>query len=214
MQSTLTQPAGLTDQVDAAGVVRAYASRLRQIRDATSNEKADGVRRVAEEIAARITGYLDQQRRDLHESLRTIDSAAWAALRSASPPDEMARWWRREIIQTARAIDFYTNLSDGTWWTRLQMEVLGDRLRFLAAVQKVGHGDSGVLTVTVYAERVHPDSDEMSAASEPEAILELSPTDSVSLAFNDDPGERWPEVEELLQRKLREAVEYFVARLG
>lgn len=54
----------------------------------------------------------------------------------------------------------------------------------------------------------------MSAGSEPEAVLELSPTDSVSLAFSDDPSQRWPEVEALLQRKLREAVEYFVERLG
>ncbi len=214
LQSTLTQPVRLADQADAASVVREYASRRRQIREAASHEKADGVKRVADDIAARITNYLDQQRQELHDSLRTIDAAAWAAVRSASPPDERARWWRREFIQAARAIDFYTNLSDGTWWTRLQMEALGDRLRFLAAVQKVGHGESGVLAVTVYAERVHPGSDEMSATGESEAVLELAPTDSVSLAFNDEPSERWPEVEELLQRKLREAVEYFVERLG
>src|SRR5215469_14393591 len=213
LQSTLTQPVGLADQLDAAGVVRAYANRLQQIRDATSHEKADGVKRVADETAARITNYLDQQRRELHESLRTIDPAAYAAIGSAAPPEDRSRWWRRQFIQTARAIDFYTNLGGGTWWTRLQLEALGDRLRFLAAVQKVGHGDSGVLAVTVYAERVHPDSDEASTAGEPESILELSPTDSVSLAYNDVASERWPEVEELLQRKLREAVEYFVERL-
>jgi hypothetical protein len=214
LQSTLTQPVGLTDQLDAASVVRAYASRLQQIRDATSQEKADGVKRVAEETAARITNYLDEQRRELHESLRAIDPSAWAAIGSAAPPDEKARWWRRQLIQTARAVDFYTNLGGGTWWTRLQLEALGDRLRFLAAVQKVGHGDSGVLAVTVYAERVHPDSDETSTTGEPESILELSPTDSVSLAYNDVASDRWPEVEELLQRKLRNAVEYFVERLG
>jgi len=214
LQSTLTQPVRLASQPDAASVVRAYAGRLRQIQDATSQEKARGVKRVADEIAARITNYLDEQRQELHESLRTIDPAAWAAIGSAAPPDERSRWWRRQIIQTARAIDFYTNLGGGTWWTRLQLEALGDRLRFLTAVQKVGHGDSGVLAVTVYAERVHPDSDEMSVTSEPESILSLSPTDSVSLAYNDVPSERWPEVEELLQRKLREAVEYFVERLG
>jgi hypothetical protein len=214
LQSTLTQPVRLTGQLDAASVVRAYAGRLRQIHDATSQEKADGVKRVADEIAVRITSYLDQQRQELHESLRTIDPGAWAAVGSAAPPDMRASWWRRQIIQTARSIDFYTNLGGGTWWTRLQLEALGDRLRFLAAVQKVGHGDSGVLAVTVYAERVHPDSDEIPATSEPESILDLSPTDSVSLAYSDVPSERWPEVEELLQRKLREAVEYFVERLG
>jgi len=214
LQSTLAQPVALAGQGDAASVVRAYARRLGQIRDATSQEKAQGVGRVADEISARITSYLDEQRKELHDSLRTIDSAAWAAVRSAAPPDEKASWWRRQIIQAARAIDFYTNLGGGTWWSRLQLEALGDRLRFLAVVQKVGHGDSGVLAVTVYAERVHPESGEFPATSEPEPVLELSPTDSVSLAYSDEPGERWPEVEELLRRKLREAVEYFVERLG
>jgi fido (protein-threonine AMPylation protein) len=214
LQSTLTQPVATAGHPDAASVVRAYASRLRQIHEATSNEKASGVKRVADDVAARITNYLEQQRQELQDSLRSIDPTAWAAVGYASPPDERARWWRRQIIHTARAIDFYTNLGDGTWWTRLQLETLGDRLRFLAAVQKVGHGDSGVLAVTVYAERVHPESDETSTTVEPESVLDLSPTDSVSLAYNDEPSERWPEVEELLQRKLREAVEYFVERLG
>lgn len=214
LQSTLTQPVGLAGQPDAASVVRAYAGRLRQLQGASSLEKAQGVKRVADEIAARITSYLDEQRKELHESLRSIDPAAWAAVGSAAPPDDRSRWWRRQIIQTARAIDFYTNLGGGSWWTRLQLEALGDRLRFLAAVQKVGHGDSGVLAVTVYAERVHPDSDEIASSNEPESILSLSPTDSVSLAYNDEPSERWSEVEELLQRKLREAIEYFVERLG
>ncbi len=210
----MTHPVARTGQLDAASVVRAYAGRLRQIYDATSQEKAEGVKRVADEIAARITNYLDEQRGELQESLRAIDPTAWAAVGYAAPSDERARWWRRQIIQTARAIDFYTNLGGGTWWTRLQLEALGERLRFLAAVQKVGHGDTGVLAVTVYAERVHPESDEMSTIVEPESILDLSPTDSVSLAYNDVPSERWPEVEESLQRKLREAIEYFVERLG
>jgi len=214
LQSTLTQPVAKAPQLDAAGVVRAHANRLRQIYDATSQEKADGVRRVADEVAARITNYLEEQRRELQESLRAIDPAAYAALGYAAPPDERAGWWRRGLIETARALDFYTNLGGGSWWSRLQLVALGDRLRFLAAVQKVGHGETGVLAVTVYAERVHPESDDASSIAEPESILDLSPTDSVSLSYDDVPSERWSEVEELLQRKLRDAVEYFVERLG
>jgi hypothetical protein len=91
---------------------------------------------------------------------------------------------------------------------------LGVKLRFLAAVQKVGHGDTGVLAVTVYAELVQPESDETATAVEPEPVLELSPTDSVTLSYNDSPADRWPEIEELIQRKLREAVSQFVDRLG
>jgi Fic family protein len=214
LQSTLTQPVAKVEHLDAASVVRAYANRIRQIQEVTSQEKTDGVTRVAGEIAVRITNYLEGQRQELQESLRAIDSTAWAAIRHAAPPDETAHWWRRGLIETANAIDFYTNLVGGSWWTRLQLEIFGDRLRFIAAVQKVGHGETGVLAVTVYAERIHPDSDEMSGTTEPESILDISPTDSVTLAYNDIPSERWPEVEELLQRKLREAVEYFIERLG
>ena len=214
LQSTLTQPVAKAEQFDAAGVVRAYAIRLRQIQDATSQEKTHGVKRVADEIAVLITSYLDGQRQELQESVRTVDPTAWAALGYAAPPDERAHWWRRGLIETARAVDFYTNLAGGSWWTRLQLVVFGDRLRFIAAVQKVGHGETGLLAVTVYAERVHPESDDISSIAEPESILDISPTDSVTLAYNDIPNERWPEVEELLRRKLREAVEYFVERLG
>jgi hypothetical protein len=214
LQSTLTQPVAKPGQLDAAGVVRAYANRLRQIQDVTSERKAEGVTLVANEIAVRVTNYLEGQRQDLQESLRTIDPAAWAAIGHAEPPDDRAHWWRRGLIETARTVDFYTNLAGGSWWTRLQLEVFGDRLRFIAAVQKVGHGETGVLAVTVYAERVHPESDDASSFVEPESILDISPTDSVTLSYNDVPAERWPEVEELLRRKLREAVEYFIERLG
>jgi hypothetical protein len=49
-----------------------------------------------------------------------------------------ARWWRRQLIQAARAIDFYANLADGSWWVQLRLDALGERLRYLAAVHKVG----------------------------------------------------------------------------
>jgi Fic family protein len=214
LQSTLTQPVELANQPDAAGVIRAYAGRLRQIRDATSQEKAQGVSAVAADISARITGYLETQRKEMHDSLRAIDPSAWAAAGSAAPPDPKASFWRREIIQAARAVDFYANVSGGTWWTSLHMNVLGEGLRFLAIVQKVGHGEKGILAVTTYAERTHPSADGASSTGEAEPVLELGPTDSVTLLYNDDPAQRWPEIEELLQHKLRAAVEYFVDRLG
>ena len=214
LQSTLTQPIATVAEPDAASVVRTYARRLREMRDATLREKTDGVTAVANETAARIGGYLDEQRAALQESLREIDPDAFAVLGHAEPPAEQARWWRRQLVQAAKIIDFYTNLSDGAWWSRLQLGAFGVKLRFLAAVQKVGHGDTGVLAVTVYAELMHPESDETATAVEPEPVLDLSPTDSVTLSYSDSPAERWPEIEDLLKNKLREAVNGFVNRLG
>jgi Fic family protein len=214
LQSTLTQPIARVGHADAASLVRAYAKRLNELYEATVSEKKTGAKFVADEIAARIAGYLDEQRQDLQDSLRLIDRDASARVTSASPPGEKSEWWRWQLIQAARAIDFFTNLADGTWWTRLQLEAQGERLRFIAAVQKVGHGETGVLAVTTYAELIHPTPGEQPATGETEPVLELAPTDSVTFAYNDLPGERWEEVEDLLRRMLRAAVGRFADALG
>jgi Fic family protein len=213
LQSTLTEPSRVPAH-DAAGAVRAYAGRLRDLEKATAAEKAEAVRRLAEETHGRIVAYLEDQRRELVASLREIDQASWAKVFSASPPDERARYWRRSLIQSARAVDFYTNLADGSWWVQLRLDALGERLRYLAAVQKVGHGETGVLAVTVHAELAHPESDEAQTAIEPEPALRIGPSDSVTLAYTDDAQERWPEIEEFLRRTLLDATEYFLERLG
>lgn len=159
-------------------------------------------------------GYLVEQRVELQDSLRLIDPDASARIMSARPPGEKSLWWRWQLVQAARAIDFFTNLAGGTWWTRLQLEARGERLRFIAAVQKVGHGETGVLAVTTYAELIHPASGETPAGGETEPVLDLSPTDAVTFAYNDSPGERWQEVEDLLRQMLHAAVGRFVDSLG
>jgi Fic/DOC family len=214
LQSTLTHPVPATSETDAAGVIQAYASRLRELEQASTAERAKAVALLAQDIHARITGYLEEQRVELGSPLRAVDRAARATVIQAAPPDERARWWRRQLIQAARGIDFYTNLADGSWWARLQLDALGERLRYLAAVQKVGHGETGVLAVTVSAELAHPESDEVSTAIEPESALDLTPTDSVTLAYTDHAQDRWPEIEELIRRTFLAATERFVERLG
>jgi hypothetical protein len=159
-------------------------------------------------------GYLDDQAKSLQETLRTVDPTAKAWVDHCMPPGDKARWWRRQIVAAARDIDFYANLADGSWWVRLQMEALGERLRYLAVVQKVGHGETGVLAVPAYAELVRPESDEVSTAVEPEPALDIAPTDSVTLAYTAASAARYAEVEDLLHRTLRQAVERFVDRLG
>jgi hypothetical protein len=213
LQATLTEPSRIPAQ-DAASAVRAYAGRLRDLEKGAAAEKAGAVRRLADETYGRIAGYLEGQRRELADSLREVDPDGRVTVFGAKPPEDRARWWRRQLIHAARAIDFYTNLADGSWWVQLRLDALGERLRYLAAVQKVGHGETGVLAVTVYAELAHPESDESQTAVEPEPALRLGPTDSVTLAYTDDAQDRWPETEGFLRRTLLEATEYFIERLG
>jgi prophage maintenance system killer protein len=211
LQSTLTEPPRVLAR-DAASAMRAAVVRLRERDAATIAEKVKTVRELAAKTHGMIGGYLEGQRRELEASLHDVDSLSRAAIFSATPPEERALWWRRQLIKAAQAADFYTNLADGTWWVQLRLDALGDRLRYLAAVQKVGHGETGFLAVTVYAELAHPESDEAQPVAEP--VLQLGPIDSVALAYSDDLAERWPEVEDLLRRTLLDATEYFIAGLG
>jgi len=214
LQSTLTQPTRAPRDIDAAAVLDTYVQRLRALRDAASAEKQVAVGRLADAVQAGVAAYLDSQVKALEGPLRQIDTNASVRLREARPPSELARYWRRQIIAAAISMDFYANLAGGAWWVSLQMEALGERLRYLAFVQKVGHGETGVLALTVFAELVRPESDETRAAGEPEPLLELSPTDSVTFAYTDVFAARHAEVEDLLRRTLRSAVETFATRLG
>ncbi|HEY9473615.1 MAG TPA: hypothetical protein VIS06_07150 [Mycobacteriales bacterium] len=95
------------------------------------------------------------------------------------------------------------------------MKALGERLRYLATVQKVGPADTGVLAVTVYAELVRlAEPGQATGGAEAEAVLDLTHSDSVTLTFAESSADRAAEIEELLRRTLRQAVERFLDRIG
>ncbi len=116
-------------------------------------------------------------------------------------------------MRTAREVDFFANLTGGSWWSRLHLSVLGATLRYVVAVQKVGHGDTGVLAVTVFAESLPP-RDENDERSLPTPLLRSTPNDSVTLVFSDVPDARWDEIRVLVDRTLAAAVARFAQQLG
>jgi prophage maintenance system killer protein len=214
MQSTLTQPISFEREGHASSVVQSYARRLHDLRDAAAVVKRQAVNQLAAETHAGVLGYLDGEATSLKAPLREVDGTANVWVTHAQPPDERARYYRRQLITAANSVDFYTNLAEGSWWVSLVLDALGERLRYLAAVQKVGHGETGVLALTAYAELVRPESDEASVAVEPQPALELSPTDCVTMAYTDHFADRHDEIEHFLRDTLRRAVERFVLRLG
>ncbi|MGL5863946.1 MAG: hypothetical protein ACRCY9_22110, partial [Phycicoccus sp.] len=149
----------------------------------------------------------------LEEQFRGLDTRAHARIYSAAPPDERARWWRAQIVRTARREDFHANLADGTWWSQLRLRVLGADLRYVAVVQKVGQGETGVLALTVFAESVPADPDD-STASSFEPLLKGSQGESVTLVHSDELGARWNEVNGVIDRTLAASIAEFAEGLG
>lgn len=198
----------------ALAVAQAYAHRLRTLQQAELTERASATELLAGQLHEKVIAYLDELGTGIRDHFYEADPQAQSLVNAAKPPDEKATYWRKQIIRTAREVDFFANLTKGSWWTRLHLVVLGQTLRFVTVIQRVGHGESGVLAVTVFAETVTPRTSDDDGRPLPTPLLRSTPTDSVTLVFSDDPDERWGEVCELIDRTLAAAVAQFAQQLG
>ncbi|MFG3707075.1 Fic family protein [Micromonospora sp. NPDC047670] len=196
----------------AVDVARAYAERLRSLVHGRDDRQRQQTRTLADELHVRLVEYLSQVRDQFVEAFRSADPAAEARVTQATPPHENAAYWRAQLIRTANAVDFYTNLREGSWWVQLRLTVLGQTMRHVVAVQKVGRGETGVLAVTVFAESV-----ENHVAGEPTRhvpLLNPGPDDSVTLIYTDSATDRWQEVCEFVDRTLAASIAGFSNSLG
>ena len=110
-------------------------------------------------------------------------------------------------------MDFFANLQDGVWWTRLRLAAFGQELRYLVFLQKVGRGETGVFTLTVYAEIVSSENDD-DVRQETEPIVISTPTETVTWTYTDAPETRWDNVVEVLDTTLAGALHKFTSALG
>ncbi|MGH3821425.1 MAG: Fic family protein [Pseudonocardiaceae bacterium] len=215
LRSELERPAEPTAEgASALAVARAYAQRLRALQQAELTERTTKAENLAAELHHKVVARLEELGEGIRDQFREADPQAQSSVYDAKPPEERAKYWQKQIIRTAREADFFTNLSKGSWWTRLQLVVLGQTLRFVVVIQRVGHGESGVLAVTVFAEAVAPRTSDDDDRPLSTPLFRSTPADSVTLVFSDDPVQRWTEVGELIDRTLAAAVTTFAQQLG
>jgi hypothetical protein len=215
LRSELERPVEpITAGTGAVAVARAYADRLVALRSADRVDRVERAEQLAAVLHGRIVGHLTALGDQVREQFRTADELARARTEDAQPPDERARYWHVQLVRTAREVDFFTNLTSGSWWTRLHLTVFGATLRYVVAIQKVGHGDTGVLAFTVFAESLPARDGDTDNRSLPVPLFRSNPDDSVTLVFSDEPDARWDEIRDLVERTLAAAVDHFGQQLG
>lgn len=215
LRSELELPAEPTvEGAGALAVARAYAQRLRAHQQAELTERATKAAVLAGRLHNKVVAYVEELGAGIRDQFREADPQAKSPVTQATPADQETKYWQIQIFRTAREVNIYTNLSKGSWWTRLHLTVLDETLRFVVVIQRVGPGETGVLGVTVFAESVTPRLSENDERPLPTPLLESTPTDSVTLVFSDDPTARWVEVCELIDRTLAAAVAKFAQQLG
>lgn len=201
------------DQVSAAEFAEARRRSLRR-HCSRFTERATRAEALAGALHKKVVAYVEELGSGVRDQFREADSQAYSSIDHAEPSDVRARYWQKQIVRTAREVDIFTNLGKGSWWTRLHLIVLGQKLRFVVVIQRVGHGETGVLAVTVFAEAVTPRTPEDDDRPLPIPLFRSMPADSVTLVFSDDSDARWAEVCELIDKTLAAAVAKFAQQLG
>lgn len=199
----------------ALAVLKAGISRLRELQ--TSSDTADRAKKtaiLAGAIQERINGWLEDMRKKIEDLLTpAVGQSARATLASATPPSKEANYWRYQAIQTARSVDFFTNLHNGLWWSRLHVVAFEQKLRYLTFLHKVGSGETGVLTLTVYAEILGKETSEESPSIAEPAVIS-SPTETVTWTWTDTADAQWTSVTEVLDTTLASALAKFTSGLS
>ncbi len=217
LKSELSVPVSQGSRATGAiPVARELVGRLSERRRAEYELRVADAEALATEVHSMVTDELQRLSASLEQEFRQVDPSARANVSHATPGDPRAHYWHGQIVYTARRVDFFANLRDGCWWAHLRISVLGQSLRYLVFVQKVGRGDTGVLAVTPFAEVVDdtPDGERSDAAAEYRRAFEPTPKESVTLVYTNSAQERWPEVADLIDRTLSASLRYFVDQLS
>jgi len=214
--SELQRPARVGDT--AVEVARGYVERLHTERIGADTKRGAAVSALAHEVQDRLQGQLERLGAQLRDAFLRIDTDAHYSVLVQSPPDPEARYWYAQLVRAAKAAHFFANLAEGSWWVRLRLVVLGQELRYVVATQKVGHGETGILGVTVFSELVPSPvptgGDEEESRSSYVPLFEPTSSDSVTLNHTETVDDRWTEICELIERTLAASVAEFGRVLG
>lgn len=197
--------------VDVARAV--FESRGRQIASQETTI-ARQTANVAFEAQNAVVDFLREWEEETADSRKNPDGT-WATKvfidRSAPPLDDY-RYHSASIFKAAKRSSFYSNISEGCWFTKLKV-ALGDKdFIYLVFIQRVGPGVTGVLAITVHAELKwkSPKQTENTGSNYLELLESFSANDVINLTSQDDISERKADISELLNRTLAAALANFM----
>jgi Fic family protein len=192
-------------------VAKAAAAKLADVQEAARKEKSQKLAALSLSINARVGSKLKAMKGELEQTFQAVDPKAHAWVQSANLGQENATHYYGQIVGLAKRHQFFANLSEGTWWTVFNLQLLQQRLRLLVATVKVGSGDTGVGEVMVAAERLVTTED---GSTNFELVIEPSEMDQVPITGELAIDDIWPDIDHLIDRCLSAAIIEFTRTLG
>lgn len=112
LRSELERPA--EPDIDGASVLdaaRAYADRLRALRDADRTDRIIRAEALATALHGEIATHLGELGEGVREQFAVVDAHARAVVVDAAPPDDRSSYWHAQLVRTAREVNFFANLT-------------------------------------------------------------------------------------------------------
>ena len=183
------------EQMPAAGAdsrtrdVAALIAARRQRHRAEILEQRRQVNQVAEDLLPLMTAAIETrlgEAKDEFDALRV--PFTWRVESGGShdvPP--RAHWWRYQIVQTARRLDYWANQQENKYWIRSDLMLDQDRLQMVVSLHHYGLPVSGIMAVSAFAELLHRASaDDHDAADQHHVNRELVDCIDSEFTFSED----------------------------
>ena len=150
IRGELEEPIPAPTPQTAKEVARAFARSLDQKGKIETERRKRGVHIRSQETYARIQGWQKETCDDLESVFEEQGLSINTDTRMAEPDSDQAGWWYREIIETAKRLDYFADWSSDKWWQMLQVNVNGFRLQFVVSIHHVGSPRTGVMAITSF----------------------------------------------------------------
>ncbi|MCY4368421.1 MAG: Fic family protein [bacterium] len=120
--------------------------------------------------------------------------------------DRRDRWWRREIIRTAKTAEHYACFKPRAWWSKLGMSVNGVDLRFVTSIHHVASPYTGVMAITSFG-RIRIRGQEFSG---PDDVFVETSWEPFTFSHHENIDDRVGDLDNWLDQSLAVALRKFV----
>lgn len=193
----------------AKEIARFHAQRLRRQEQEDAAQVELAVHFRAQQLHAQIHDWLKTAGSDLEQVYAEEDRNVRPTTKAAEEHPYDEKWWRWQIIQSAKRADHFAYLFPNTrsWWASLQVVVNGLRMRFVTSIHHVGSLRTGVMAVTSFADIRELQGE----SSHEEAFVETS-WEAFTFSHDEEVENRATELYEWLDESLAVALQEFIRR--
>ncbi len=196
----------LAEHATVSEVIQAATERLQQSQVAELRHKQRQSESYADRLWQLSIARFDAVAEEIRSALYNVTTPSRVTTSNALSSDERAHYYRYQIIETARALDYYANLRDYKSWINLSIRTRDTHTEFLVSFHVFGYENRGLMVCSACA--YHKSSSEEENTALVQDIQSLSET-PFQFSYADDAGKLEERFRNWLENALVVGLEYW-----